>query len=201
MSKIIAAAILLLFMQYSFAQVSLGPKAGINLANVKGIGSENNQARVGFYAGVWTRIPLEANLGIQPELLYSVKGYKSPASQYATEATVSFNYINLPLLLTYTASKNLTVLLGPELGFLTSANSKYDSRQSDLYQIFRHFDLGADVGTAYTIKEGFGIDIRYNYGFNDLANVVYTDANGTIISHGKAGANRVFQAGIYYTLK
>ena len=181
-------------------QADFGIKGGINLANVTGIGGDNNRACVGYYAGGFARVTIADQLLLQPELLYSVKGYRLPAGQNNAEATVSFNYISIPLLAGYQPSGNFTVFLGPELGFMTSAKSKFGAGQNDIYSYFRHFDLGIDLGAAYSICKSFGIDLRYNYGFNDLANVVYTDQNGTITGQGRSGANRVLQAGVYYRL-
>jgi hypothetical protein len=200
MRKKLLLALSLLLSMASFAQVQFGVKGGLSLANVAGIGSDNNQARLGFYAGGLVRIALEQNLYLQPELLYALKGYRVPATQYTAEATAGFSYVNMPVLFGYKPGRNLMVLFGPEAGLMTTAKSKSSGIETDLYAFYRHFDLGLDLGFAYSIKKGLGLELRYNFGFSDLANVVYTDTNGNIIAQAKAGANRVLQAGIYYLI-
>ena len=134
-------------------------------------------------------------------MLYSVKGYRSPATQFSGEATVSLNYITLPILAGYHATDDLSVFIGPEFGFLTSAKSKIDGSKLDISKNYRGFDIGVDIGAAYQLSKSVGVDLRYNYGFKDLMNVIFTDQFGNVTGEGKAGANRVLQVGVFVLVK
>ena len=199
MKKLITSLTALLLLNISFAQIHFGFKSGLNLANVQNEGHDN-KARPGLYAGALAQIDLQNKLFIKPELFYSIKGYRSPATQFSGEATVSLNYINLAALAGYHATNDLSLFIGPEFGFLTSAKSKIDGSKLDISNIYRDFDIGIDLGATYQLSKNFGIDLRYNYGFKDLMNVIYTDQFGNVTGEGKAGANRVLQLGLYYII-
>lgn len=190
----------LLILSTSFGQVQFGLKAGLNLASIKDVGLDNSKARIGYNAGGMLQWKFAEKFLLRPELLYSVKGYRSPASQTNDEATASLSYVNLPILFGFRPTQNLSLLLGPELGFLTSAKSNFGGTSHDISSTYREFDIGIDLGLAYYVSKGFGVDLRYCYGFKGLVNVVYTDQYGNVTSQGKTGANRVFQLGIYYVL-
>jgi hypothetical protein len=83
---------------------------------------------------------------------------------------------------------------------LASAKSRFDGSNNDVSKFYQDFDIGANVGVAYQVTRGVGIDLRYCFGVTRLVNGFYTDEFGNIISEGKTGTNRVFQFGIYYLL-
>ena len=190
----------LFVLNISFGQVQFGLKAGLNVANIKDESPNNSQSRIGYHFGGLLQWKLADKLLLRPELLYSVKGYRSPSIQFEGTATTSLNYVNLPILFGFRPVQNLLVLAGPELGYLTSAKSKLNRTSRDVSNIYREFDIGADLGLAYEATRNIGIELRYNYGFKGLVNVVYADQNGNITGQGKTGANRVFQIGVCYLL-
>jgi hypothetical protein len=185
----------------SFGQISIGVKGGLNLSNVKNIGSANNKTRLGFNSGLITEIAVGKKFIIQPELLYSIKGFKFTPTTFNSGGTLSFNYVSFPLLSGYRITDNFIILLGPEFSFLTSANSRFDGSNHDVLKNFRKFDLGIDLGATYNIKNGFGAELRYSYGFEDLADVTVTDLSGNLIGKRKVGSNRVFQFGLFYKIR
>jgi hypothetical protein len=188
------------FLTQSFGQIKFGIKGGLNLANVKNIGLASNKVRFGFNGGVLTEILIGKKFIIQPELLYSVKGFKFPATEFNSTGTLSFNYISAPILGGYQASEKLTILAGPELSFLTNAKSRFDNTDHDVSKNFRKFDVAIDLGIKYNISNVFGIDLRYSFGFEDLMDVMFTDQFGDEIGKRRVGSNRVFQIGVFYKL-
>ena len=184
----------------SFGQISFGVKAGLNLSNVKNVGLTGNTTRLGLNGGLLTEIGISKKFIVRPELLYSIKGNKFPATVFTGGGTLSFNYISIPLLGGFRPNDKFTILLGPEFNFLTNANSKFDGSNHDVSKNFRKFDLAVDLGVTYKIKHGLGVEIRYSYGFEDLADVILTDQLGNEIGKDRIGSNRVFQLGLFYTL-
>jgi hypothetical protein len=180
----------------SSAQVNIGAKAGLNLSTAKNIATDNNKAKWGANAGILAQFNIQKKFMIQPEVLYSAKGFKF--STQSGNGTLNFSYISIPILAGFRPSEKFTVLLGPELGFLTKANSKFEGTNNDVTENFRKFDLGIDIGIAYTIKNGWGIEFRYNHGFDDLVDVTITDTLGNEIGTDKRGSNRVLQLGLFY---
>ena len=201
MKKLLFSIPAILLFNISFAQVHFGFKGGLNLANVKNEGHDNNKARPGFHAGGLLQFDLQNKFFLRSELLYSVKGYRAPSTQFSGEATVSLNYVNVVVLAGYQPADKLSVFIGPEFGFLTAAKSKIDGRKFDISHSYRDFDIGIDLGAAYQLNKYFGIDLRYNYGFKDLMNVIFTDQFGNVTGEGKAGANRVLQLGLLVLIK
>jgi opacity protein-like surface antigen len=182
----------------SFGQISFGVKAGLNLSNVKNIGSTNNKTRLGLNGGLLTEIGISKKFIVRPELLYSIKGNKFPATALNGGGTLSLNYISIPLLGGFRPNEKFTILLGPEFNFLTNANSKFDGSNHDVSKNFKKFDLAIDLGVTYKVRDGLGVELRYSYGFEDLADVILTDQLGNEIGKDRIGSNRVFQFGLFY---
>ena len=200
MQKVVLFIAFLLSFVTSFSQVRLGLKGGLNFATVRYINADNSKARVGWNAGALAEIPIQDNLLIRPELLYSSKGFGFSAVGTSSSGTVKLNYITVPFLFGYKFTERSTLFAGPEFGFLRKAVSKSSGITDDRTSSYRHFNVGFDLGLAYNITKVFGAEVRYNYGFKDLVNVVYQNENGDISGQGKNGANRVFQIGLFYML-
>jgi Outer membrane protein beta-barrel domain len=188
---------LLLLLNQSYGQVSFGVKTGLNISNVKFDGL-NHSARLGMNAGVLSSIKLSKQFLLQPEVIYSTKGYKFPSTGLSGKGTLSLNYINIPILLGFKPIDKLVVNFGPEIGFLTAAKSKFDNSTVDLKEIYQKVDIGLDLGAAYNLSKQLSIDVRYNYGFKDLIKATFEDVNGNFIEQKKIGSNRVLQIGLFY---
>ena len=199
MRKIILFAAFFSF-NFSFAQIQFGLKGGVNVATVRYINPDNSKARIGWNAGVLAELPVQDNLLIRPELLYSSKGFAFIARGTSNEGIVKLNYITIPVLGGYRPNPKSEILIGPEFGFLRKAVSKSAGFTEDMSNSYRHFDVGFDLGFAYNFSKVIGAEVRYNYGFKDLENVVYLNDNGDISGQGKNGANSVLQFGLYYLL-
>jgi len=198
MKKLVAIFVVLFFINCSYAQVRFGIKAGGNLANVDGM--NQSKMRFGFSAGPALQINLAKMFFLQSEILYSIKGAQSNSTQYSSDAKLSLNYINLPILFAYRAAPNFSIKIGPEIGRLLSAKSKVDGSTTDLSDLYRDFDFGADLGLAYSFKK-LALDLRYNYGFKDLVHIKMTDPNGNPIGDEESfGSNRVIQFSLSYLL-
>jgi hypothetical protein len=182
----------------SYAQVRFGLKAGGNLANMDGF--DQSKMRLGISAGPLLQANFGKTLFLQSELLYSIKGHQSNAIQNNSNVTLSLNYINLPVLLGYRVTPNFSIKLGPELGRLLSAKSRFDGSTTDVSDIYQNFDFGADLALAYTFKK-MSLDLRYNYGFKDLIHGHFEDPNGNFIQEESFGSNRVLQFSLCYFLK
>lgn len=189
------------FLSSSDAQIQFGVKGGINFATVRYINTDNSKARVGWNAGALAEIPIQDNLLIRPELLYSSKGFAFSAVGTGSSGSLKLNYIAVPVLFGYHFNRKSEILAGPEFGFLRKAVSKSLGITNDRTNFYRRFDVGFDLGLAYNITKVFGAEVRYNYGFKDLVNVVYMNDNGDITGQGKNGANSVLQLGLFYMLE
>jgi hypothetical protein len=161
--KLLMVASMLLFScTLSYAQISIGPKAGINVSNLSGLSASEvkTKALVGFHIGGYVAIRL-GGLVIQPELLYSTQGAK--VEQSTTSENLKINYFNVPVMLKYITSSGLYLETGPQLGFRTSA--KFGNE--DIKETVKSSDFSWAAGLGYQ-KKGIGLGVRYNVGISKL---------------------------------
>lgn len=104
------------------SQISFGIKGGVNLSNVYDSEGEDFVAdsKFGFTIGGFVSIPLGSYFGIQPEVLFSQKGFKSTGSFLGStyEMTRTSNFIDVPLLVSFKPIESVYVLFGPQFSYL-----------------------------------------------------------------------------------
>jgi hypothetical protein len=107
-------------------KVTLGFKGGVNFSNVYDSNQEdfNTDTKLGFVGGMFLALPLGKVIGIQPEVLYSQRGYKETGSLFNSKFTRTTNYLDVPLLLAIKPGPVLSILAGPQFSFLL--DGKYD---------------------------------------------------------------------------
>jgi len=222
MKKIILIAVcIILTVQYSFSQNSIGIKAGMNIANTA-FGYSGYKPRIGWYAGGTANISIDHKYFIQPELLYNIKGSRydyffsnlidAPNNSYRETGSLSLNYLSLPLLFGYKPFSKLSIVGGPEFGYLTSIRSNnsmnvnyiIDKGYYEVLKDSKKFDFGADIGMMYRVTPSMCLDVRYNHGFNTLNERIIrpnqNDSNNPYVTN-KSGGNRVIQIGASYYFK
>lgn len=127
-----------------------GVEAGVNLANVNGSDIDSD-IRAGLFFGFYYRFMLASGpFHVQPELLYSQKGYKF------NDFTIALDYINLNILLSYYLANMGPVKPfikgGPYLAYNISAKEKFEGEENDIDDFVKSTDAGvmlrAGVQTA-----------------------------------------------------
>lgn len=117
-------------------RVSIGIKAGANLSNVYDTQGDEFEAdaKPGLAVGAFLTLPITSFLGIQPEILFSQKGYQGSGSILGSEYSFArtTNYIDVPLLVSFRTGEFLSLLFGPQYSFLLSQNYTF---KSDLINI------------------------------------------------------------------
>ena len=137
-------------------ELKVGIKAGINYSNVYSESGDGYVAdgKVGFAGGVFVSIPLNELVGIQPELLYSQKGFKTQGTFFDGEITSS--YLDLPILLQIKPTENISILAGPQFSYLLS--TKYELNgfsaidEEDLDDNNNRATLGISAGVDFTVQ-------------------------------------------------
>jgi hypothetical protein len=144
------------------AQISLGPKAGINISNLSGLslGEVKAKSLVGFHIGGYVAFRL-GGIAIQPELLYSTQGAK--IEQAGNSENLKLNYFNVPVMLKLITHSGLYIETGPQLGFRTGA--KFGNE--DIKESVKSSDFSWDAGLGYQ-KNGLGLGARYCIGISKL---------------------------------
>jgi len=116
-------------------KIAIGIKGGLNYSNVYDSEGDkfNADAKIGFAAGVFVAVPIGQFFGIQPEVLFSQKGYQSSGSVlgFDYKMTRTSNYIDIPLLFALKPSSSVTVLLGPQYSYLMKQTDVFDNPVSN----------------------------------------------------------------------
>jgi hypothetical protein len=204
MKKILLAVPFLLISVYSFGQFSLGVKAGLNVNDViikdAPWGADGMKANIGFHVGVYGKLAISKKFSFIPELQFSQRGYKS-TSATSSDARVNLNYLELPLLLSYSPVEFLNIDLGPNFAYKLSAVSKSDGTSRNIDNIFEEdLDVGITGGLRFNVSEKISIVGRYYYGISSLYEISLRDVDNnpleTVTVH-----NRNVQVGLSYRIK
>jgi hypothetical protein len=161
-------------------KIQIGVKAGANLSNVYDTEDEDFTAdpKLGFAGGVFAAIPIGTFLGVQPELLFSQKGYKGSGSILGSEYKYSrtSNFIDVPLLLAIKPFSTLTILAGPQFSFLLKETYRIENDiiNVDEEQVFENDNIrkntlclvgGVDINlSSLVIGARVGCDLQNNNG-------------------------------------
>jgi hypothetical protein len=169
------------FTSLSFAQMQIGPKAGLNLSNLSGDDIEDTDARTGFSGGIYFMYKFSDMFAIQPEAYYTMKGatQKETFNGDTYEATISLDYIEVPLLFKLLipiqgSAVNPAIFAGPALGINTTAKIKVESQgqsfEEDLEEVkSTDFGLVFGGGIGFPVgKNELGFDVRYIMGLSTV---------------------------------
>lgn len=164
-----------------------GIKAGLNASQlyVDQPNVEDENMKIGFNFGIFTKVPITNFLALQPEVLYTNVGSKLTYGGSdlenlfgieSGEVRFNLNYIQVPLALAVNIGP-LNVHAGPYVSYLLSANVR-DWNSSELNGTnvqeletsdFNRMDYGVVVGAGFDIQQ-FTIGARYNYGLREVGN-------------------------------
>lgn len=161
------------------AQIQFGVKAGANFATITS--SDGAKSLVSFNGGALVKIPLADALSLQPEVVYSGQGAKFDGG------SDHLNYLNIPILPTYTLPVGVFFQTGPQIGFLLSAKEKVSGQSDvDIKSQLKSTDFSWAFGAGYLVTSAnIGFNVRYNLGLTKLAD-------------GTSSKNGVFQVGVFY---
>ncbi|MEQ9443746.1 MAG: porin family protein [Cyclobacteriaceae bacterium] len=162
------------------AQVSVGLKAGGALANhvYKGIGltsgGNGDNLKLTYLGGLFVSVPISEKFIIQPEILYSDKGYRAGWTSLSGASTTynrhNFHYISVPIMLQYRLLDKLTVELGPEIGYLLSASQNIEHMGSSPSDFpYKDLDIALNIGVGYSLSDRWNLNLRYNMGISDVS--------------------------------
>jgi hypothetical protein len=119
---------------------------------------------------------------VQPEVSYSTQGTKIDnfsanvgGTDYTGDINFNLSYINIPVMFKYYVAENFNLGAGPQVGFLTSAesvtklNGYSQTDTQDVKESFETVDFGLNVGAGYDFDAHFSADVRYNAGLSNIA--------------------------------
>lgn len=117
-------------------EVIFGLKAGLNLSNVYDSEDEefNADAKLGFAVGAFVALPITEFIGVQPEVLFSQKGFHGKGSLLGGnyDFTRTTNYIDIPLFFAYKPAESITILAGPQFSYLLSKKDEFKTASTSI---------------------------------------------------------------------
>lgn len=143
--------------------IHFGAKVGTNYSNVYDTEGEKFDAdpKFGLATGVFLFIPIGMYLGIQPELLFSQKGFKAEGELFGNTYVLkrTSNYIDIPLLVSINPIEYLSILAGPQYSYLISQTNKFENSETSIEQE-KAFDN--DNLRKNTLCFTGGLDVKIN---------------------------------------
>lgn len=122
----------------------------------------------GAQAGVFANLTSYSGiLTLQPELLYTMRGSKT--DPFIADSYTRLNYLDVPLALHLNAS-GFYFEVGPQVGFLLSAESKQNGDVADVKDAYRSREYSYLLGLGLQRSSGLGAGVRFNRGFNTATN-------------------------------
>lgn len=166
-------------------KMKIGIRAGANLMNMGKIQvldqNYSTDSKVGFQAGLYGDLPMGGGFAFLPEIMYIQKGAKVKETVSGTtgEFNTKVNYLDIPLLIGYKATPELTVFAGPQVSFLLSqkstglVNSDPQIESTDTENFSKSLAGGA-VGLGYSLTPNINLNARY---MMDFQKTLKDDAN------------------------
>lgn len=192
MKKILFSAFLFLFScGLIVAQVMLGIKAGGNFTNIIQQDNDDAKFKPGFHVGALLQYDFSESFSFQPELVYSVKGYKYKSSSTILNTTTDYvgvqnlSYLDIPLQFNINFGEMGSYIgIGPQISLLMAA--RYDEEITisspsgtsnftdggDNKDFWNGVDLGVVFGLGSKFASGIEYNLRAAYG---LTNAVHPD--------------------------
>lgn len=160
---------------HSYAQQSLelGIKAGGNLMKIGGRSFDGKQYP-GFSAGAYGKLNFTSKWSLQPEVDWNQTIGKTSADFNSIYQGVSFqqvnlNYVAVPILLSFKPTPYLSILLGPQYGFLLSQTTNLLQNPNELNtKAFNRNDLSIVFGGQLNLNKVI-IGLRYTAGLNNIS--------------------------------
>jgi len=177
----------------------IGFKGGLSIATIIKT-DDNNFASTplyGFNGGGVILLPLGKVIALQPEILFSQKGYRATGSGFTGDFDYRryLNFLDIPLLLRINPSKNLGIVIGPQYSYLLSTHTKFKSGGASYEQTVNYENdnitkniFGGVIGLDINLDNNLFIYGRYTTDFK------HNNGDGT--SSTPAYKNQVFQVGL-----
>ncbi|MEK6615501.1 MAG: porin family protein [Bacteroidota bacterium] len=184
----------------TWSQVSVGPKLSLSFSNV--IGGENsvgNKFKVGFSAGAFLKFQISDHVYLQPEVVYSTRGFKyvSSVGNQDTNLKHTLSYIDFPFLIGIQIGENGFINFGPQIGYLvndkikgvvTNSSSSLNLNSSNVYG-YNVTEYALAFGGGYRFPFNLMVAVHGVYGLTKLY------SNGGDLSH-----NFTFGLSVAYSL-
>jgi hypothetical protein len=150
--------------------VQFGAKIGWNYNYAKSeFDYKNDQSLSGWHAGLYARVTLAKKLYLTPEFQFSARNYSLELFSH----DFHFGYIEVPLLLSWTPAKWISLEAGPNVAFKISSN---EFPLEDAFD--KNVDLGFVAGPRVNITNNLSVVARYWVSTVPFVDYDFYDATG-----------------------
>ncbi len=113
-------------------------------------------------AGVFFVYPINAGVGLQPEILFSQKGFKVSGKilDAPYNLTRTTNYLDVPILFAFKLTPNFTILIGPQYSYLINQQDVFDLNTTNVAQ---ENEFAKNNIRKNMFGFSFGIDAHVNH--------------------------------------
>jgi hypothetical protein len=134
----------------------IGVRAGANMATITGKDVSGVKPMTSFYAGVYKEFAVVPELFfIQPELQYSMQGYKANDTNY------TIGYLQLPVMARVYMLKTISLEAGPQIGYKVNDNLENNDNLNS-------FDASVAGGLGFNFPMGLSLSARYVHGLTNI---------------------------------
>jgi hypothetical protein len=160
--------------------IQFGVKAGANYSNVYDSQGEkfNADGKFGYATGIFLGIPLGELLGVQPEVMFSQKGFKATGKVLGTDysLTRTTSYIDVPLFLAIKPLPVLTILIGPQYSYLLKQTDEFEN---SILNTEQNKEFNNDNLRKNTLSAAGGFDVNLsNFVISGRAGWDFQNNNG-----------------------
>lgn len=177
----------------------IGIIGGLNIATIIKNDDPNfsSSPLYGYNAGGLLQLPLGNVIALQPEVLFSQKGYHAKGSDGLTgyDYREKVNYLDIPLLLKINLSKELGIVGGPQYSYLLSSKTTFNSGSVTYMQTVKNENDNIRKNTFGGVL-GLDINLDHNFFLQGRYTIDFKNNNGDGTSSTPAYKNQVFQVGV-----
>ncbi|MBL7931544.1 MAG: PorT family protein [Bacteroidia bacterium] len=164
---------LFLIASFCSAQLKYGPRVSLGSTSLGG-----GNTSFGFQVGLFINAELKDRMGLQPEVLFSIKNgsqngsFEGASGPVKTKTRYTFTYIDIPLYGYVPVSKHITFLAGPQIGVVNKATqittgpgiSGDDAKRTDVAETKAKMGIAAGIDFNLSSPLRFGLRFSTNGG-------------------------------------
>lgn len=199
MKKIFLFALIIISFCMNAQRFNGGILAGISASQVDG-DSYAGYDKVGLQGGVFVSTSFTDIFGAQMEIKYTAKGARKEADNVEIYK-LSLNYIDIPLLATFTFKEKFIAEAGLVPGYLFSSKGDLLTGPG-ITTGFKKFDLSWLIGFRYRFSDHLSFGARSSYSLASIREYNNTSSNysfiGNLFGYSTGDYNNYLTFGAYY---
>lgn len=135
------------------AQLKYGPRVSFGSTSLG-----QGKSLVGFQLGLVINAELRDRMGVQPEILFSVKTASDKPEGSSADVLYTFTYIDIPVYGYVPVSEHITFLAGPQVSVVNGAKATAAGKEQT---ISAKSKVGFAAGIDLNLKSSFKFGLRY----------------------------------------